>query len=454
MAKIQQLSELEQRIAFTEFDIYQSYRKSFDESELGHLYSIFPFSEISKELDLRSKRIGRKSYFSSEGKVALMVLKAYTNFSDAELVEHLNGNIHYQIFCGCYIHPDSPLTNSKLISSIRCEIASRLNIQSIQEVLIKEWKPYLDNLHVCMTDATCYESHLRYPTNAKLLWESCQWLHTWIVKFSRTYLHQRCPRNKYNDVKDAYMAYSRKRNRRKKDTKVIRRRLLQLLEKQLGQMNELLSKHGDRLALSEDFQRRLSVIGRVLKQEKSLFEGNPVSNRIVSIDKSYIRPIVRGKEVKKVEFGAKSNNIQIDGISFIEHLSFDAFNEGTRLRQCIYLHQKLTGTPVRALAADAIYATNANRKYCTKRNITTSFRRKGKESKDEDQRKILRSALSRERATRLEGSFGTQKQHYSLLKVRARRELTEILWIFFGIHTSNAVLMIEKVKRKQIPKAA
>lgn len=41
---------------------------------------------------------------------------------------------------------------------------------------------------------------------------------------------------------------------------------------------------------------------------------------------------VRGKENKSVEFGAKSNNIQVDGISFIEKLSFNplfrrAFNK-------------------------------------------------------------------------------------------------------------------------------
>ena len=45
-----------------------------------------------------------------------------------------------------------------------------------------------------------------------------------------------------------------------------------------------------------------------------------------------MRPIVRGKENKTVEFGAKSNNILIDGISFIEKVLFNAFNEGTRLR--------------------------------------------------------------------------------------------------------------------------
>ena len=43
-----------------------------------------------------------------------------------------------------------------------------------------------------------------------------------------------------------------------------------------------------------------------------MFEVRNVNDRIVSIDRHYIRPIVRGKETKTVEFGAKVNNIQID----------------------------------------------------------------------------------------------------------------------------------------------
>ena len=57
---------------------------------------------------------------------------------------------------------------------------------------------------------------------------------------------------------------------------------------------------------------------------------------------------------------------------------------------------------------------------------------------------VPRSELSKE-SHRLEGSFGTQKQHYSLARIKARNRKTEILWIFFGIHTANAVLMIDKV---------
>ena len=111
------------------------------------------------------------------GKIALMVLKAYTGFSDRLLVEHLNGNIHYQLFCGIMIAPSCPITNYKIISAVRNEIASRLDIGSLQKILASHLKPYLENLHVCMTDATCYESHMRFPTDMKLLWESLEWLY-------------------------------------------------------------------------------------------------------------------------------------------------------------------------------------------------------------------------------------------------------------------------------------
>jgi hypothetical protein len=44
-----------------------------------------------------------------------------------------------------------------------------------------------------------------------------------------------------------------------------------------------------------------------------------------------------------------------------------------------------------------------------KYGISTSFVRKGRAAKDEFLRKVLGSNLSKERAIRLGGSFGTQK---------------------------------------------
>ena len=444
MAKIQNISDIHPTLGFTEFDILEKYRKSFNESELGRLHSVFPFEVMAKTIGLSENRLGRRNVFSPSAKIALMVLKAYTSFSDRQLVEHLNGNLHYQMFCGIMIDPSSPITNYKIVSAIRNEIASRLDIESLQEILATHWKPYLENLHVCMTDATCYESHMRFPTDMKLLWESIEWLYRHICRHCMV-LGIRRPRNKYADVSESYLSYCKKRKRKASRTRMLKRRMNRLLEKLLIQMDDIHRDYGAVLQYTQDYQKRLSIIRKVLVQEKELFEGRKVNDRIVSIDRHYVRPIVRGKETKSVEFGAKVNNIQIDGISFIEHISFKAFNEGIRLKNCIRMQQKLVKVRVTCAAGDSIYANNANRKYCTKYGISTSFVRKGRAAKDEHLRKVLRSELSKERATRLEGSFGTQKQHYSLSRIKARNMKTEILWIFFGIHTANAVLMIDKV---------
>ena len=95
---------------------------------------------------------------------------------------------------------------------------------------------------------------------------------------------------------------------------MLRRRMIRLMEKLIIQRDDIHREYGPSLTYTQDYQKRLSIIRKVLVQEKELFEGRKVSDRIVSIDRHYVRPIVRGKETKSVEFGAKANNIQIDGI--------------------------------------------------------------------------------------------------------------------------------------------
>ena len=44
-----------------------------------------------------------------------------------------------------------------------------------------------------------------------------------------------------------------------------------------------------------------------------------------------------------------------------------------------------------------------------------------------------------------------QKKHYGLKKIRAMTQLNEELWIFFGVHTANAIRITQKmVLEKQI----
>ena len=462
MAKIRNLSEIQQEIAFTEFDFYQRYAETFKSSELGRIKSLLPLREMAISFNLieehpmhkRVKR-GRKSFFTPEGKVALAFLKMYTGLSAPKLMEGLNGNIHYQIFCGIRISPEDPLTNYKLIDSILLELSRKLKVQEQQQILADAWKPYMKDLDTVYTDASCYESLMRFPTDVKLLWECTEKAYTMMCDISSRLGEHRL-RTKYNDIEKANLAYRRQRKHTHKQTRKMTRRLLALLDKMLGEIRRQMRIHPDEGLLDDKQLYILETVTRVYRQQTNHFKsGDPresIPNRIVSISKPYVRPIVRGKETKTVEFGAKCNNILIDGISFIEKLSFNAFNEGTRLRHCISLAQKLTGVPVKKIGGDQGYSGNANRTFCKDHKIETSFTQKGRAGTNEVKNATKRE-LARVRATVMEGSFGTQKEHYGLRKIAARIKPTEIMLIFFGIHTANVVNLARR-KSVQLALAA
>lgn len=452
MSKLRRIFETTPEISFIspqqEFTLYWN---SFLESELGRIYQSVPWQDLVKSLKLKEERRGRTSQFNPQGKLALMFLKSYTGLSDRKLYEHLNGSIQYQLFCGIFLGPDK-LSDFKIISKIRTDLARKLNIRVIQDVLAKAWKPYMENTNIVLEDATCYESYMRFPTNVKLLWESTDWMYGQL-KLTCKRLKIPTPRTKYLEQKEKYFAYMRMRKKPWKQTTKRTRSLLYLLNKLIEELDKTEDQHRIYLKFPEKYYVKKRVIRKVLSQQQEMFTSgtHSVPDRIVSISKSYIRPIVRGKEVKKVEFGAKVNMIQVDGINFIEHLSFDAFNEGPRLIDSIRYSRTLFGK-ITHISADDIYATNVNRKWSTSQHITTNFKRKGRAGKHEDHRQIIAAELRKERATRMEGSFGTEKQHYSLDKVKARIKQNEILWIFFGVHTANAVRIAKRLAQEELSK--
>ena len=75
-------------------------------------------------------------------------------------------------------------------------------------------------------------------------------------------------------------------------------------------------------------------------------------------------------------------------------------------------------------------------------------------SREEECGRLCPPGTGRVRVTQMEGSFGTQKEHYAMRRIKARKKKTEILYIFFGIHTANAVHMAERLAELQETKAA
>lgn len=452
MTKIQRISNFQHTFNFSspteEFTIFY---QRFLASDLGKIYLAIPWEALVSGFGLKETSRGPDSIFSPKGKLALMFLKHYGCCSDKRLIQQLNGNLEWQFFCDLHLG-SARLENFKIVSEIRCELAGKLAIDRIQQLFYNHWSPSMTDTHSVTTDATCYESHLRYPTQVKLLWECVDWHYTKMKTICKEQ-KQALPRTKYLKWKRRYVSYSKMRRKTKKKRKAITRSLLLLLDKLIGELDRLESGIEERFSATH--HRRRAASKKVFTQQDAYFhKGKKPKDQIVSIDRPYIRPIVRGKEVKPVEFGAKVNKFQIDGISFIEHLSFDAFHEGNRLIATIFKVQGLTKTKTKLLGADAIYATNKNRKFLTANNIRTDFKRKGRAGKHEKQRKTLADAITKERASRLEGSFGKDKEHYHLKRVRARTKPTEILWIFFGIHTGNALEIGRRISADRLQKAA
>ena len=426
--------------------------KVFYETDLGKLYRSIPFKELAAKIpsppQTKSGR-GRKPFLQVEGGIALLVLKHYTGLSDEMLIDRLNTDWCLQYFCGAQLHLRR-IKDKNLVSWWRCYIARRLDIKQLQKIVINYWGPYMEQTHVTMMDATVYESNIRYPTDVKLIWESIIKVHQLHVQ-KRKLLKLRGSRSNYEKHKKAYLGYQRNRRKSKRKDKRLRKQLLKYLGRLLEGLQELQTSYQFTLRRKE--KKLISTIKSVHAQQHELLYGDmeKVKQRIVSISKPYVRPIIRGKEIKPVEFGPKVHKVQVGGLSFIEHLSYENFNEGTRLKASVAFHQNNFGK-CSQLAADAIYATNENRRYCTKLGIATSFMAKGKQGKLQEQKSAMRSALSSVRATVLEGSFGNEKNHYLLGKVKAKTQATEIAWIFFGMMTANASIISKRIVQQHLSK--
>jgi hypothetical protein len=437
------------------FPHQQLLSERFLQTDLGQLYLSIPFDQLAATIPVpKHEQSGRgcKPWLDVKGGIALQFLKHYLCLSDELLIQRLNTDWSMQYFCGIQLKFDEEIRDTDLPSSWRSYIGQHLDIAAMQKIFAQHWKPEMQDTTISSEDATCYESRISYPTPVKLVWDCCN--KTWLsYNKIRKQLKLRNTRCNYEDRKKEFLSYQKSKKKTKRGEKKLLKKLLKFLLRLLNLHKELVEKKSVKLSIKQALELRLII--RVYEQQHSKVYGRAeqIKDRIVSLSKPYIRPIVRGKETKAVEFGAKVNKLQIDGISFIEHFSYDAFNEGTRLPNAIALHQKLFGKCTHH-SADKIYATNANRKYTTRKKIVNNFEPKGKQKAQHiDQHKTMRAVLNKERGVRLEGSFGNDKNHYLLQKVNARNAITEKCWIFFGMMTANASIITNR-RQEAIRQAA
>jgi len=176
------------------------------------------------------------------------------------------------------------------------------------------------------------------------------------------------------------------------------------------------------------------VITTLCEQQKQMYDTNihSIEHRIVSIHQPHVRPIVRGKSQAKVEFGAKIHVSLIDGISFLDELSWDAFNEGSHMMEYIEKYKKRFGFYPKEVLADQIYCTRVNRAALKEKGIGLLAKPLGRPS-------AVSIHLSPGERNPIEGKFGQAKTGYGLNRIKARLKETSESWIASIILVLNLV---------------
>jgi len=216
---------------------------------------------------------------------------------------------------------------------------------------------------------------------------------------------------------------------------------------------------GDLQLLTQSHYRMLLVVAEVYRQQLSMYEKkeHSIPDRIVSLKQPHIRPIVRGKAGKSVEFGAKLSASCRNGYVFLDRISWDNFNESGDLKIQVEAFKRFTGFYPESIHVDRIYRTQENRAWCKELGIRMSGVRLGRPPKNLS-KAMKKQSQSDERIRNLiEGKFGEAKRRFSLGRVMAKLDntsetsiaitfmvmnlsalLRQAFWLFFGLfHNKN-----------------
>ncbi len=186
------------------------------------------------------------------------------------------------------------------------------------------------------------------------------------------------------------------------------------------------------------------MVAEVYRQQQWMYENKTsrIDDRIVSLSQPHIRPLVRGKAGKPVEFGAKLSASVRDGYVFLDRISWDNFNESGDLKSQIEAFKRYTGVYPESLHVDKIYRTRSNRAFCKERGIRISGPPLGRPPANIS-RDLKLLALEDERVRNaIEGKFGISKRRFSLNRVMAKLPHTSqtAIAITFLVMTLSALL--------------
>lgn len=383
-----------------------------------------------------------------------LIIKERLGVTDRETVLQIQENPYLQYFLGFAEYSDERPFDPSLMVHFRKRFDKESLAQINEAIVLKaasaqekeetqeassddDQSP--PNRGKLIMDATCTPADITHPTDLKLLNEAREKTEEIIDAMHTPFIGKRKkPRTYRQKARQDYLAIAKQK---KPSVRKIRKGIRQ----QLGYVNRNL-KTIDKMAsegllklLSRRLYRLLLVSHEVYRQQSWMYHNkcHSISDRIVSLYQPHVRPIVRGKAKAPVEFGAKISVSLVDGMSFVDTLSWDAFNESGDLVMQIEAHRQRFGCYPKSVHVDKIYRTRENRRFCKERGIRLSGPPLGRPKQvTETNKQALAETRRQQRQDErdrnaIEGKFGQGKRRFTLNRIMAK--LAE---------TSEAVIMV------------
>ena len=332
----------------------------------------------------------------------------------------------------------------------------------------EEGDPRVTHQGTLIVDATAAELEIPYPTDLGLLNQARLQSERlidllWPVQRDKSLPRSaggKKPRTYRQKAKKAYLSLAKQR---KKSRKMIRRGIrqqLQYLRRNIKIINELSESAAAKILLKRRDKALIETIGKVYVQQKEMYDENKrrVDDRIVNLYQPWVRPIKRGKSGSDVEFGPKLSVSLIGTMAYVDHFSWDAYNEGNYLKQQVEAYYQRYGFYPEVVIADTIYGNRENRRYLKALGIRYSGKKLGRPIQlTEINKERLKAEKRRRKAEQrkrvlIEGRFGVGRRRYGLGRVRTRLQETSetsICMAFFAmsIVAYLAACFFENIRR-------
>jgi len=390
--------------------------------------------------------------------IGSLIIKHMCNLDDREAVDQMAENIYMQYFLGYSSFTNEPPFDASLFVDFRkrlgidclnsinekiAELKANLTSQSSLASEKSDNEPIdsnnfhgqseVQNKGKIIFDATACPQDIAYPTDLDLLSDAREKSEQLIDKLYRPALHEQKPRTYRKVARKRYLQTSQKKNKTHKEIRRATGSQLRFLKRNLNSINSLLDSYKT-IPLKPKNYKYLLVINTLYDQQKEMYNSkvHRIEDRIVSIHQPHVRPIVRGKSQAKVEFGAKIHVSLIDGISFLDEFSWDAFNEGSHMMDYIEKYRNRFGFYPKEVLADQIYCNRPNRAALKEKGIMLLAKPLGRPS-------AVQKHVSPGERNPIEGKFGQAKTAYGLNRVKARLRGTSESWIASIILVLNLV---------------